>query len=186
MAAGIRVESILFLPAFAFNMTASILVGHALGENDAGQARRVGTQTWVFGCFLVSALGVGLWLLVDTVTALLTANPEVQQEIARYLHYNIAAIPFTATSMILGGVFLGAGATRYTMLAIGGTVWCVRLPLAFVLGHLVLKRAEGVWAAMLISQVIQSLLMAWIFACKDWTRFSMQAIKRKKSQHRRL
>ncbi len=180
LSAGIRVESILFLPAFAFNMTASILVGHALGENDAVQAKRIGLMTWTLGCILVSILAVGLWLIADPVAGLLTTRIEVQKEIASYLHYNIAAIPFTATSMILGGVFLGAGATRYTMLAIGGTVWCVRLPLAFLLGHLILGRATGIWAAMLISQIIQSLLMASIFARKNWTRFSMQAIKHKK------
>ena len=180
LAAGIRVESILFLPAFAFNMTASILVGHALGRDDSGQAKLIGLKTWAIGCFLVSSLGAGLWFIVDPVAGLLTSRLEVQQEIASYLHFNIAAIPFTATSMILGGVFLGAGATRYTMLAIGGTVWCVRLPLAFILGHLILGRATGAWAAMLISQVIQSLLMAYLFARKDWTRFSMQAMKREK------
>lgn len=180
LAAGIRVESILFLPAFAFNMTASILVGHALGQDDVRQARRIGLTTWAIGCLLVSVMGAGLWLIVDPVAGLLTTRLEVQREIASYLHYNIAAIPFTATSMILGGIFLGAGATRYTMLAIGGTVWCIRLPLAFVLGHLVLGRATGIWAAMLISQVIQSLLMVYLFARKDWTRFSMQAMKREK------
>lgn len=180
LAAGIRVESILFLPAFAFNMTASILVGHALGRNDSRQAKRIGVITWALGCILVSAMGAGLWLIVDPIADMLTQKIEVQQEIASYLHYNIAAIPFTATSMILGGIFLGAGATRYTMLAIGGTVWCVRLPLAFILGHLVLGRAVGIWAAMLISQVVQSLLMAGIFFHRDWTRFSMQAMKRKK------
>jgi putative MATE family efflux protein len=182
LAAGIRIESILFLPAFAFNMTASILVGHALGQIDPPQAKRIGTMTWALGCLLVSAMGIGVWLMVDPVAGLLTTKTQVQQEIASYLHFNVAAIPFTATSMILGGVFLGAGATRYTMMAIGGTVWCVRLPLAFILGHLVLGRASGIWAAMFISQFIQSLLMAWIFFRRDWTRFSMQAMKHKNSQ----
>lgn len=180
LAAGIRVKSILFLPAFAFNMTASILVGHALGQDDTRQAKRIGLTTWALGCILVSSMGIGLWLIAEPVAGMLTTRFEVQQEIASYLHYNIAAIPFTSTSMILGGVFLGAGATRYTMLAIGGTVWCVRLPLAFLLGHIILGRATGIWAAMLISQVIQSLLMAYIFARRDWTRFSMRAVKREK------
>jgi MATE family multidrug resistance protein len=182
LAAGIRVESILFLPAFAFNMTASILVGHALGHNDPEEAKRIGARTWILGCLLVSGMGVGLWLLVDPITSLLTTKPDVQQEIASYLHYNIAAIPFTSTSMILGGIFLGSGATRYTMLAIGGTVWCVRLPLAFILGHYILGQATGIWAAMLISQIVQSLIMAWIFLHKDWTQFSMQARKQKNIQ----
>ena len=180
LAAGIRVESLLFLPAFALNMTASILVGHALGQDDFDQAKRIGLMIWGLGCLLVTSMGAGLWIFAHPVASLLTNRADVLQEIVSYLHYNIAAIPFTSTAMILGGVFLGAGATRYTMLAIGGTVWLVRLPLAYVLGHLVLGQATGIWAAMLVSQIIQSLLMAYLFARKDWSRFSMQAIKRQK------
>ncbi len=182
LTAGLRLESILFLPAIAFNMTAAILVGHHLGDGDFEGAKRTGFKTWALGCGLVSLCGVLLWLSAGSLAQLLTPLPEVQAEIVNYLRFNILAIPFTATSLILGGVFIGAGATRYNMLAIGGTVWLVRLPLAFLLGHFILARATGVWAAMLISQCVQASLMFYLFQGKDWQRFSMQARKLSKKK----
>ncbi|MFP4213250.1 MAG: MATE family efflux transporter [Desulfohalobiaceae bacterium] len=182
LTAGLRLESILFLPAVAFNMTAAILVGHYLGDGDLAGAKRIGFKTWALGCGLITICGALLWIWASALAGLLSPLPEVQAEIVNYLHFNILAIPFTATSLILGGVFIGAGATRYNMLAIGGTVWLVRLPLAFLLGHYILAQATGVWAAMLISQCVQASLMLYIFQRWDWYRFSMQARKMQKKQ----
>ena len=51
MTAGIRIESLLFLPGFAFNMTASILVGHELGagrpDEAKGEVPEIKGLTWV-------------------------------------------------------------------------------------------------------------------------------------------
>lgn len=180
LAAGLRVESLLFLPAIAFNMTASILVGHYLGLGDYAGAKRIGLRTWVLGCSLISILGAVLWIFAPFLANILTDQSKVRLEIINYLHFNILAIPFTGTSLIFGGIFIGAGATRYNMQAIGGTVWLVRLPLAYFLGHLVLCQATGIWAAMLISQFIQAATMAFLFTFKDWSQFSMYAQKQSK------
>lgn len=177
LAAGLRLESILFLPAVAFNMTASILVGHALGQRDFPQAKRLGLKIWGSGCALITIMGAILWLAAPGLSEVLSDKPAVQAEIVNYLHFNIAAIPFTGTSLIIGGVFIGAGATRYNMLAIGVTIWLIRLPLAYILGHLLLGQATGIWAAMLVSQLIQATVMLVLFFHKDWSRFSMLAKK---------
>jgi len=177
LAAGLRVESILFLPAVAFNMTASILVGHELGHGDFPAAKRIGLRTWILGLGLIIILAVLIWLAIEPVASLLSSVPEVQAEIVNYLHFNILAIPFTATGLILGGAFIGAGATRYNMAAIGTAVWLIRLPLATVLGHSVIGTATGVWMSMLVSQAVQASIMLYLFCCRDWSRFSMMAHK---------
>ncbi len=180
MAAGLRIESILFLPAVAFNMTASILVGHELGRGDFPGAKRTGLRTWLLGTGLIILVAIVLWLLIEPLAALLSTVPAVQAEIVNYLHFNVLAIPFTATGLILGGAFIGAGATRYNMLAIGTAVWGIRLPMAYVLGHGVVGTATGIWASMLVSQIVQATIMVLLFCLKDWSVFSMLARKQRK------
>ncbi|SIO34592.1 MATE family efflux transporter [Halodesulfovibrio marinisediminis] len=179
LAAGMRIESLLFLPAFAFNMTASILIGHFLGAGNKVEAKRVGLRILGVACGIMSLIAIGFWPFIQPMAKFLAPEPGVTVQAAVYLKYNIISIPFTVASMTLGGIMTGAGATIYNFWVYSSASWLVRLPVAYVLGHLVFKDAEGVYIAMLISQAFQSTTMFYIFMRRDWYRFSM--VKRKNS-----
>ncbi len=176
-AAGIRIESLLFLPAFGFNMTASILIGQALGHGDKTEARDMALRIWLLGAGIISVMGCVMWIFLSPLSRLLTTDPAVQQEIIRYLQYNIAAIPFTATTMILAGSFVGAGATTYNLICIGAMVWLVRVPCAYVLGHILWKNASGIWASMFISQFVQATTMLFLFFRGRWQDYALHVRK---------
>jgi Na+-driven multidrug efflux pump len=174
LTAGMRIEAILFLPGFALNMTASILVGHHLGARQPEEAKRLGWQILAIGAVSMGLLAVVLWQFAQPVAAILSPEAAVQKNIVEYLFYNLIAIPFTVGSMILGGVMVGAGATIYNMTVFGISAWLVRLPLAYLLGHHLWRDPTGVWAAMLASQTVQCLTLLYLFQFKDWSRFSMR------------
>jgi MATE family multidrug resistance protein len=173
MTAGMRIESLLFLPAFAFNMTASILVGHFLGAGRKAEAKRVGLRLLLMACGSLTVVAVFMWPFVPEICAFLSPQPAVQAQAAVYLKYNLVSIPFTVASMTLGGIMTGAGATLYTCIVYSSATWLVRLPVAYVMGHHVWGNSEGVFVAMLISQIFQSGTMLWLFWYHDWSRFSM-------------
>jgi len=181
MTAGLRVEAILFMPGFAFNLTASILVGHFIGAGQPAEAKRTGYKILGLGVGVISILAFVLWQFVADVAALLNTEPLVQLQIRDYLFYNILAIPFVVCTMILGGVMVGAGATIYNLAIFGACTWLVRLPLAWFLGHVSWREPSGVWVAMLTSQVVQACVMWYVFQFKDWSRFGMRRrMKREK------
>ncbi len=173
MAAGIRVESLIFLPPVAFNFTAGILVGHFLGAGAPDEAKRVGYRILGVGVAAVTIMSVCIWPFLDEAAGLLTPDPAVRAEAVSYLRYNLLAIPFTVTGMILIGALVGAGATVYNMAVTTFSIWGVRLPLAWYLGHVAFQRAEGVWAAMLVSQMVQALAILYVYQFKDWPRFGL-------------
>ena len=173
MAAGIRIESILFLPAFALNMTAGILVGHMLGARRPNEAKRFGFRVLCMGVILVGLIGLCVYAFLGAIAAFLAPDPQVQAECVSYLFWNILAIPFTLVSMVLAGAFNGAGATLYNLAVMGVSTWAVRLPLAWWLGHQVFAAATGVWISMLCSQGVQALAMLYFYSFRDWQRFSM-------------
>lgn len=173
MTAGLRVESILFLAGFAFNMTAAVLVGNYLGAGEPATAKRFGYMIWGLGEVGIGLLTLVLWQFMGPIAALLSSEAGVRVQIEGYLFYNLLAMPFTLTSMIIGGALNGAGATLYNTAIFGVTVWCVRLPLAWYLGHVVMAEATGIWIAMLCSQAAQAFLLLWVFQFKDWSRFGM-------------
>lgn len=173
MTAGMRVESFVALPAFAFNMTASVLVGHLLGAGRKPEAFRVGLRLLGIGCAAMSLFAALLWPWAADIASWLTPEPPVARQVVSYLRYNLLSTPFTVASMTLGGVMTGAGATLYSFLVYGAATWFVRLPLAWFMGHMVWRDAAGIFLAMFVSQVFQSSVMLWLFHTRDWSRFSM-------------
>lgn len=175
MTAGLRVEAILFLPAFAFNMTASILVGHCIGAGRPDEAKRLAYQILGIGVGSITLLALTLWQFVEPVSHLLSTEPLVRAQMRGYLLYNVLAIPFTVCTMILSGVMVGAGATLYNLMVFGACTWLVRLPLAYYLGHIHWRESSGVWVAMLVSQALQAAVMWYLFHFKEWGRFGLRA-----------
>lgn len=173
MAAGMRVEALLFLPPTALSFTAQILVGNLLGAGQTREAKRTGYRIVGFGVVSISLLGLALWPVLPWAAAILSPEPAVQAQAVSYLRYNVLAIPFTVSSIILIGALNGAGATLYTMCVSGSSIWFVRLPLAWYFGHEILGRAEGVWLSMLCSQAVQAVLCLGVFQFARWSRFSL-------------
>ena len=179
MAAGMRVESILFLPPMAFNFTASVLVGNLIGAGRPREAKRVGYRVLRLGVVSVTLVGLAMWPFLSEAAALLSPEPAVQAQAVSYLRYNVLAIPFTVSGLILIGAMTGAGATLFTMAVTGSSIWFVRLPLAWWLGHGLLGRAEGVWLSMFASQAVQALLCLGVYQFAGWTRFGLARVPAK-------
>ena len=140
---GLRVESILFLPAVAFSMTASVLVGHALGEGNHREAKRTLLATLGIACAGIAAWGAAIWPWRMELAGLIAPDPAVQVETVKYLSFNIMAVPFTVASVVLAGGLNGAGATVYPMVSFSFAVWAVRLPIAWLFGHIIWQDASG-------------------------------------------
>jgi len=172
-AGGGRVESAIFLPAVAFNSSASIMVGHALGTGDKAEAKRMGYRVWRLGVAVMTAVSIPLWFFLPEVAGIFTNDPNVAAQTISYLRYNLSAVPFTCTSMIIGGALTGAGATMYTFLVFILSVGLVRLPVAWWLGWKAWGTADGVWFSMLVSQMVQASALLFMFQFKNWAKYSM-------------
>ena len=170
---GLRVESILFLPAVAFSMTASVLVGHALGEGNRREAKRTLLATLGIACAGMCCVGAAIWPWRMELAGLIAPDPAVQAETVKYLSFNIMAVPFTVASVVLAGGLNGAGATVYPMVSFSFAVWAVRLPIAWLFGHIIWQDASGVFLSTFVSQVVMSLSLLWVTLRCNWTRFAL-------------
>ncbi|MDR2825182.1 MAG: MATE family efflux transporter [Deltaproteobacteria bacterium] len=173
MAAGMRIESILFLPAIAFSMTGTVLVGYCLGHGYKLEAKKVGLKVLLAACASMSLAALLLWPFVESVSAFMSPAPAVLPHTISYISINLFSTPFTVGSMTMAGLFTGAGASIYPFVVYGAATWLIRLPLAWLLGHLVWQSSSGVFLSMLISQIVQFSIIIYIFLCRDWTRFAM-------------
>ncbi len=174
LSAGMRIESILFMPGAAFNATASILVGHALGEGNKEKAKQLGATIWILGTIIMSLIALIMFYYIDFFSTILSEDPLVIDVIKWYLIINIVSTPFTLTTMTLNGSFTGAGATIYALFINTFCIWGIRLPLAIFFAHGINMEIQGVFLAMLISMAIQSMSMLYVFLKRPWYNYAMK------------
>jgi MATE family multidrug resistance protein len=171
---GLRIEAIIYLPAFALNMTASVLVGQNLGAEQPDRAEKAGWKISQVGVVFISLLAVAIFIFAEGLASLLTSDPSVVAETTRYLRFNMLSEPFMALSVVLGGGLQGAGDTKGTMWVIIIGMWFVRLPLAYAFALVLGYGATGVWAAMITSMAFQGILMAIRFRSGHWKKLRVE------------
>jgi len=170
---GLRIEAIIYLPAYALNMAAAVLVGQNMGAKNFARATEVGRKIAFSGIALVSLMAVIIFIRAEDVASLVSGDPAVLKGTAMYLRFNMVSEPFMALSAILGGGLQGSGDTRGTMQIIVIAMWLIRLPLAWLFALGFGYGAPGVWAAMVTSMVIQGILMAYRFEHGLWKKITL-------------
>ena len=171
---GLRIEAIIYLPAFALNMAASVLVGQNMGAAKIDRAEKTGWKMASAGMVVISLMALPIFIWAERIAGIVAKDSAVLAETVRYLRFNMLSEPFMALSTILGGGLQGAGDTRGTMWVVVFAMWIIRLPLAWLLAFVLGYGAAGVWAAMVISMTFQGLIMALRFHTGLWKKIEMQ------------
>ena len=168
LTAGLRLESAIYLPAFAFNMANAVIVGNLLGEKKQEEAYRSGLVTALIVVCLVTFLALLVVFNARWIASFLSTNPTVIQESVQYIYIAMISEPFMAWGIILGGGLNGAGDTRGVMIRVALSIWVIRLPLAYLLVFILGMGAASVWWSMNISQFVQCALLYRRYAKKEW------------------
>jgi len=165
---GLRIESAIYLPAFAFNMANAVIVGNLLGEKKEEEALRSGVVTAAIGVAIVAVMAIAVVLNARWIASLLSGNEVVIRESTKYLYISMLSEPFMAWGIILGGGLNGAGDTRSVLISVALSIWLVRIPLSYVFVALFGFGAVSVWWSMNLSQIVQAFLISKRYFSKRW------------------
>jgi putative MATE family efflux protein len=174
IANGLRIEAIIYLPAFALNMAASGVVGQNLGAGNPDRAEQMGWKIASVGIAVTSLIAVVIFIWAEYFASILTGESPVLAETTLYLRINMLSEPFMALSTVMGGGLQGAGDTRTTMWVIIFAMWFIRIPLSYFLALTMGYGAAGVWSAMAFSMSCQGLIMAWWFKKGNWKKLEIK------------
>ncbi len=148
----VRIESISFLPGFAFAMAAATLVGQALGAKDPDRAMRSAHLAFKVGGGVMTLCGI-LFIFLGPVLAgwMLPQLPEAAKLTGQCLRITGFIQAGFAASMIYSSALRGAGDTMAVMI----------LNLASILG----ARLAGV---LIVTQIFHGgLLAVWFILCGE-------------------
>jgi MATE family, multidrug efflux pump len=165
---GLRIESVIYLPVFGFNMANAVIVGNLLGEKREEDAFRSGFITAAIGVVIVTMMVIAVILNARWIASFLSNNEIVVRESMKYIYVSMISEPFMAWGIILGGGLNGAGDTRSVMIRVAVSVWLVRIPLSYVFVVLFGFGPIWVWWSMNISQFVQAFLMSKRYFDQEW------------------
>jgi putative MATE family efflux protein len=151
-----------------FNVAASVVVGQALGEGDAGAARENGWATALLGLVTVGSAGALIFAFAPTLVGLFTSDPgTVPNAVAFTRTFGVAA-PFLVSFVVVSGALQGASDTRTPLVA-----RIVSL-LAFYLGFSYVASVElgwgvpGILAGVVLHYASAATIVALGFWRGDW------------------
>ncbi len=168
LTAGLRIESIIYLPVFGFNMANAVIVGNLLGEKKKEDAFQSGIMTMALGVCIVTVMVVIVILNARWIASFLSSDAIVIRESVKYIYISMISEPFMAWGIILGGGLIGAGDTRSVLIRVALSVWVIRIPLAYIFVVLLGFGAVSVWWSMNISQFVQAFVMSKRYFEQKW------------------
>lgn len=116
---GNRLESINYLIASGFTVSASTLVGNAVGRADVARAAAAAWRSTAFAALFTGAVGLAFFVWPRVIFGWFSSDPLVIEEGARFLRILALCQMWTGMESAVFGAFAGAGRTLPAMVITG-------------------------------------------------------------------
>lgn len=164
----ITAESLCYMPGYGIGEAATTLVGQSIGAGRKSLCRNFAWMTVGCGMLIMAVMGAVMFLLASEMMGLMTPVDEVRQLGAQCLRIEAFAEPMFAASIVAFSVCVGAGDTMKPAAINLGSMWFVRLTLAYWLAGSYGLR--GVWVAMAIELTVRGMLLLYRLWRGQWMR----------------
>lgn len=142
----ITAESLCYMPGYGIGDAATTLVGQTHGAGRIDLCRNFAYMTVGLGMLVMALMGVIMYVFAPEMIGVLSPVEAIRQLGTTCLRIEAFAEPFFAASIVTYCVCVGAGDTFKPAAINLGTMWLVRLTLAYALSKS--YGLEGVWIAM--------------------------------------
>ena len=128
----VTAESLCYMPGYGIGDAATALTGQSHGADRPGLVRQFGYMAVGLGMTVMSAMGVLMYLFSYEIMAAITPVEAIRELGAEVLRIEAWAEPMFAASIVAYGVFVGVGNTTLPAVMNFGSIWAVRVPLAWL------------------------------------------------------
>lgn len=156
------------MPAFAFGVAATTLVGQNLGAKNPDRAEQSASQALKNGTLWMSAMGIAFIIWREPLVRVFTSDPDVWLPAEMCLTFIALGQPFLSVSMIVASALRGAGDTRATLAVTFAGIWLVRVTCGYVLGIVLGLGLFGMWIAWFGDWLVRAALVTLRFRTGRW------------------
>lgn len=164
----ITAESLCYMPGYGIGDAATTLVGQTHGAGRIDLCRNFAYMTVGLGMLVMALMGVIMYVFAPEMIGVLSPVEAIRQLGTTCLRIEAFAEPFFAASIVTYCVCVGAGDTFKPAAINLGTMWLVRLTLAYALSKS--YGLEGVWIAMATELTFRGVLFLIRLFCGSWMK----------------
>jgi putative MATE family efflux protein len=168
---GVRVFSLVFMPAIAIDRGVETMTGQNIGADKPDRVAAVNRFAAKVAFLLLAGLGVVIFAFAPDIIAVFDSDPEVVEQGATFLRWVAPTFGFVGILRAYSGGLRGAGKTL-TAAAIALVMFgVIRLPIAYVASQDIIpvdfwifgqKTPEGIWLGFALSSIIAAVIaFAW-------------------------
>ena len=163
-----NISNFSILPAFAFGVAATTLVGQSLGAKNPERAQASAWQALKSGMVWMLLMGVGFFFGRGFLVGMYTNDAAVQRLGEMCLTFIAFAQPLQCVSIVLASALRGAGDTRATLVFTFVCIWILRVAFGYLLGIVLGMGLFGMWLAWYADFVTRAVLVYLRFQAGRW------------------
>ena len=152
----ITAESLCYMPGYGISEAATTLVGQSVGADRRDLHRSFAWMTVFLGMIVMAFMGVVMYIFAPEMIGLLSPVTAIQDLGTSVLRIEAFAEPFFAAAIVAYSVCVGAGDTLKPSMINLGSMWLIRLTLAYCLASQYGLR--GVWFAMAVELSLRGMI----------------------------
>jgi putative MATE family efflux protein len=165
---GIRVFSLIFLPAAAVGRAVESMAGQNIGAENFDRAGKTAWDGAKYTFLILTGFGVLVYLLSEPIASVFTNDPRIAATASQFLKYVAFSFGFIGVIRSYSGAFRGAGKTMTSAAITFIFFGLIRVPIAYF-GSIEFGPA-GVWAAFFISNVAGAIIAYSWFQRGSWRK----------------
>lgn len=165
---GIEMEAITYLPAVAWGTAAATMIGQCLGAGLPERAQQAGHAARRQCVWLASVLAVCFYFGAPGIYELMHSDPEVHRiGVPAFRLLAFFQVPMVVC-IVYTAALRGAGDSRTPMLFTVFSVLGIRVPLAWLCGHVLEWGLVGAWIGMCADVLVRAILVSVRFVRGGW------------------
>ena len=172
---GSKINVIFILPVCALNVALATMVGQNIGAGRMDRAMQATRLELLYSALYSAVICAIMWFFSKELMMIFTDDPRTLAVGANYFKGHcwdyLLVMPF---GYCFGGLFLGTGHSSYVAIANGVGALFSRIPLCFVLAHVMGLGVVGIGLAYPISTLFTDIAYFYFYFKGDWKQSALE------------
>ncbi len=167
---GIVMKLIYFIQMFGWPIgnSGGVVVGHNLGAKNIARAKQAVMESMKIYSYIIFPAAILFLLFPEPIIQLFTTNTDVIHYSVYFLRLLSFLLPVLCVGLIIQSGFNGAGVMGTSAIVIFVSYITIRIPLAYVLMNWTQLKEFGIYWAIAVSIVVNSLMFWILYKREEW------------------